>query len=286
MNPIKLRQTLESFFNEDIGGADLTSETIFSPEDKASGSYIVKAPGIICGLPIVAAGYRLIDPAIEVLFHVNEGDHVDTGDEIMSVTGPVRSLLGAERVLLNLLQHMSGIATMTRRAVEILNGSQTRVCDTRKTTPGLRMLEKYAVTVGGGYNHRFGLYDAVMLKDNHIAYAGSIGRAVQKVRTNLGHAVKIEVETTSLEEVKEAVRVKADIIMFDNRSPEDIRRMINEVPEEIVTEASGGIDLSNLAAYARCGVDYISLGCLTHSVRALDISFNLKKIPQPQKLKE
>lgn len=276
MNTIKLRRALESFFNEDIGDKDLTSEAIFTAEAQASGGYTAKAPGIICGLPVIAAGYKVFDPDITVHLNVNEGDWVEVGDEMITVSGPVQSLLGAERVLLNLLQHMSGIATMTRKAVEILKGTKIRVCDTRKTTPGLRMFEKYAVMIGGGYNHRFGLYDAVMIKDNHIAYAGSISQAVQKAQARLGHTVKIEVETTSAEEARQAVQAKADIIMFDNCTPDEIHLMITDVPDEIVTEASGGIDLSNLAAYADCGVDYISLGCLTHSVKALDISFNLK----------
>lgn len=271
-----MRQALESFFNEDIGDSDLTSETIFAAEESTSGTYTAKAPGIVCGLPVVTAGYKWFDPAVTVHPHVHEGDRVGAGERIMTVSGPVRSLLGAERVLLNLLQRMSGIATMTGKAAEIVKGQHARVCDTRKTTPGLRMFEKYAVTIGGGFNHRFGLYDAVMIKDNHIAYAGSIGKAVQKVRARVGHTVKIEVETTTIDEVREAVQAKADIIMFDNCTPEEIRKLIPEVPDGIVTEASGGIDLTNLESYADCGVDYISLGCLTHSVRALDISFNLK----------
>ncbi|RYL94300.1 carboxylating nicotinate-nucleotide diphosphorylase [Sporolactobacillus sp. THM7-4] len=286
MNTIKLKADLESFFNEDLGAADLTSEAIFAPGEQGSGTYTAKAPGIICGLPVVASGFELFDPQVEVHPHVNEGDRVEAGDDIITVHGSIRSLLSAERVLLNLLQRMSGIATMTDKAAQIVKGTRTRVTDTRKTTPGLRMFEKYAVTVGGGFNHRFGLYDAVMIKDNHIAYSGSIAKAVQKVRAKLGHTVKIEVETTCPEEVREAVQAKPDIIMFDNLTPEQILHLIPEVPEWIVTEASGGIDLSNLASYAGCGVDYISLGCLTHSVRALDISFNLVsalKGAEPQK---
>lgn len=278
MNNIKLRKALESFFNEDIGDIDVTSETIFEPEDRTSGIYTAKASGIVAGLSVVSEGYRLFDPDISVRPLVGEGEWVEAGEDILAAEGPVRSLLSAERVLLNLLQRMSGIATMTSQAVEALKGTKTRVCDTRKTTPGLRMFEKYAVTVGGGFNHRRGLYDTVMIKDNHIAYAGSIGEAVKKVRSKIGHTVKVEVETTSLHEVREAVQAKADIIMFDNCSPDEICRLVQEVPEDIVTEASGGIDLPRLAAYGKTGVDYISLGCLTHSVQALDISFNLKAV--------
>lgn len=273
-----MRKALESFFNEDIGDIDVTSETIFAPEDRSSGTFTAKASGIVAGLPVVIEGYRLFDPDISVRLLAGEGDYVEAGEDILVVEGPVRSLLSAERVLLNLLQRMSGIATMTHQAQAALKGSKTRICDTRKTTPGLRMFEKYAVTAGGGFNHRRGLYDTVMIKDNHIAYAGSIGGAVEKVRSKLGHTIKVEVETTSLQEVREAVQAKADIIMFDNCSPDEIGRLIQEVPEGIVTEASGGIDLPRLAAYGRTGVDYISLGCLTHSVQALDISFNLKTV--------
>lgn len=188
------------------------------------------------------------------------------------VSGSVSALLQGERVVLNLVQRMSGIASLTRTAVETLNSSFTRICDTRKTTPGLRMLEKYAVRCGGGYNHRFGLYDAVLIKDNHIAFAGSIRRAVQLVREKVGHMVKIEVETETKEQVMEAVEAGADVIMFDNRNPLEIKEMISLIPEHIITEASGGITLDNLAAYRDSGVHYISLGFLTHSFKSLDIS--------------
>ncbi|QAA21668.1 carboxylating nicotinate-nucleotide diphosphorylase [Sporolactobacillus terrae] len=275
MNKIKLRQALEAFYNEDIGHQDLTSETIFASEDMAVGTFTAKAAGIVCGFPVLIEGYRLLDPEITLHFHVSEGAHVQVGVDLLTVSGPVRTLLSAERVLLNLLQHMSGIATMTAAAAHLMKGSGTRICDTRKTTPGLRLFEKYAVKIGGGYNHRFGLYDAVMIKDNHIVHAGSIGSAVQKVRAELGHTVKIEVETTSLETVRAAVQAKADIIMFDNCSPSEICTFVQEVPDNIVTEVSGGIDLTTLKDYAGCGADYLSLGCLTHSVKALDISFNL-----------
>ncbi|MCO7127862.1 carboxylating nicotinate-nucleotide diphosphorylase [Sporolactobacillus shoreicorticis] len=276
MNRIKLRQALEIFYNEDMGHQDLTTDAVFASEDTAVGIFTAKTSGIICGLPILTEGYKLFDSEVTIQYHVSEGETVQAGQDLVTVRGPVRTLLSAERVLLNLLQHMSGIATMTHGAVEIVGDSGTRICDTRKTTPGLRLFEKYAVRIGGGFNHRFGLYDAVMIKDNHIARAGSISHAVQKVRGVLGHTVKIEVETTSLETVKEAVRAKADIIMFDNSSPDEIRTFVREVPDGIVTEISGGINLETLKDYAGCGADYISLGCLTHSVKALDISFNLQ----------
>jgi len=187
----------------------------------------------------------------------------------------VRSILTGERVILNLLQRMSGIATITHKAVALLGSSHTRICDTRKTTPGMRMLEKYAVRAGGGYNHRFGLYDGVMLKDNHIAHAGSILDAVVKVREQVGHMVKVEVEIENKSQLLEAIEAGADVIMFDNCSPEVIKGWIPLVPAHIVTEASGGITLGTLHSFRDSGVDYISLGALTHSAGSIDISLDL-----------
>jgi nicotinate-nucleotide pyrophosphorylase (carboxylating) len=276
MNIIKLQQMLQQFFLEDIGERDVTSETIFPHHHLASGSFLVKEAGIFSGADIMKTAYHLLDPSISVTLYKRDGEKVDKGDVIASVSGPIAPLLTGERVILNLIQRMSGIATITHQAVMTLNSEYTRICDTRKTTPGLRMLEKYAVTCGGGYNHRFGLYDAVMIKDNHIAFCGSITKAVHTVRQQLGHMVKIEVETETREQVIEAVKAGADVIMFDNRTPEKIREFVQLVPSAIITEASGGITLENLAEYGDTGVDYISLGFLTHSVKALDISFNIE----------
>jgi nicotinate-nucleotide pyrophosphorylase (carboxylating) len=206
---------------------------------------------------------------------VQDSDPIRKGQALFYVRGPVIELLSRERVLLNLIQRMSGISTLTRQAVKLLNSEHTKICDTRKTVPGLRMLDKYAVTCGGGSNHRFGLYDGVMIKDNHIEHMGSITAAVHKARKALGHMVKIEVETETKAQVLEAVSAGADVIMFDNRSPEEIKKFVNLVPEHIKTEASGGITLKTLPFYSDTGVDYISLGAITHSVQALDISFNL-----------
>ncbi|WP_027407945.1 carboxylating nicotinate-nucleotide diphosphorylase [Anoxybacteroides tepidamans] len=276
MNKIKLEQMLQQFFLEDIGERDVTSETIFPNNNIASGSFLVKEDGVFSGADIITTAYRLLNPLIEVTVYKQDGEQVKKGDIIASVSGPIAPLLTGERVILNLLQRMSGIATLTHRAVTILNSEHTRICDTRKTTPGLRMLEKYAVTCGGGYNHRFGLYDAVMIKDNHIAFCGSITKAIEAVRSKLGHMVKIEVETETKEQVMEAVEAGADVIMFDNRTPAEVTEFVQLVPSSIITEASGGITLDNLAQYGDTGVDYISLGFLTHSAKALDISFNIE----------
>ncbi|MBT2636376.1 carboxylating nicotinate-nucleotide diphosphorylase [Bacillus sp. ISL-39] len=272
MNSIKLRLLLEQFFIEDIGERDVTSELIFGKENKGSLVLISKDDGNFCGEQIIQTGFRLLDEGSQIILHVQDGDKVVKGQELALITGRVSALLKAERVVLNLVQRMSGIATKTNEAVRVLDSAKTRICDTRKTTPGLRMLEKYAVRCGGGFNHRYGLYDAVMIKDNHISFAGSISNAVEAVRLNLGHMVKVEVEIETMEQLREAIEAKVDVIMFDNRPPEQIKEWIGNVPAGILTEASGGITLDNLHSYRDCGVDYISLGFLTHSVKSLDIS--------------
>lgn len=276
MNKIKLRKQLQEFYIEDLGELDLTSQYIFPLEEVSKGTFLVKKDGVLAGVDIIKEAYALFDPSIEVTLYKQDGELVNKGDVIASVTGPVTYLLSAERVILNLMQRMSGIATATNEAVKALNSDHTRICDTRKTMPGLRMLDKYAVRCGGGYNHRFGLYDGVMIKDNHITFAGGIKEAVSKVRSQAGHMVKIEVETESKEQVLEAVEAGADVIMFDNRSPEEVSEYVKLVPSGIVTEISGGLTLETIGSYRDTKVDYISLGMLTHSVTALDISFNLE----------
>ncbi|MBT2681681.1 carboxylating nicotinate-nucleotide diphosphorylase [Bacillus sp. ISL-35] len=272
MNSIKLRLLLEQFFIEDIGERDVTSELIFGNDARGTLVFIAKDEGVFCGEQIIDQGFRLMDENSQVAMKVKDGEKVGKGQELALITGKVSALLKAERVVLNLVQRMSGIATKTNEAVKALDSMKTRICDTRKTTPGLRMLEKYAVRCGGGFNHRYGLYDAVMIKDNHISFAGSISKAVEAVRSNLGHMVKVEVEIETKEQLLEAIEAKADCIMFDNRTPEQIEEWIGYVPEGITTEASGGITLDTLHSFRNCGVDYISLGFLTHSVKSLDIS--------------
>lgn len=276
MNQLKLNNMLQSFLLEDIGDQDLTSQSIFPVHTKGRGVITAKGEGIIAGLEIIEKAYHLLDPAIIVELQSVDGERVKQGEVIAEVSGPIVHLLTGERVILNLLQRMSGIATMTNKCIEKLNDPSINICDTRKTTPGLRMFEKYAVTIGGGKNHRFGLYDGVMIKDNHISFSGSISNAVNQVRKKVGHMVKIEVETESKEDVREAVVAGADIIMFDNRSPHEVKEFTSYVPDHIVTEASGDISLENIEQYAHTGVDYISLGFITHSVKALDISFNVR----------
>lgn len=272
MNKLKLRLLIEQFFIEDIGEHDVTTDMIFPINSQGKIVFKAKEEGTFCGEEIIKTGFRVLNDQLEIDLFVKDGEQIYVGQELAIVSGEISSLLKGERVILNLVQRMSGIATLTQKAVKTLNSAYTRICDTRKTTPGLRMIEKYAVRCGGGYNHRFGLYDGVMIKDNHISFAGSITRAVELVRENAGHMVKVEVETESEEQVIEAVEAGADIIMFDNRTPDEIKEMIKLVPEHILTEASGGIQLSNLAEYRNTAVQYISLGFLTHSYKALDIS--------------
>lgn len=277
MNEIVIKNLLQQFLIEDIEQSDLTSDTIFPTNYESQATIYTKEAGIFCGADIIKMIYALLDNRMVVDLHVSDGERVEEMQEVASLHGPVRAILSGERLVLNLIQRMSGIATMTRRAVHMLNNERIKITDTRKTAPGLRIFDKYAVTCGGGYNHRFGLYDGVMIKDNHIAFAGSITTAIERVRSQVGPMVKIEVETETEEEVKEAVRNGVDIIMFDNRTPEQIMTLQRHVPNTILTEASGGITLEQLNDYGKTNVDFISLGFLTHSVRALDISLSMKE---------
>lgn len=275
MNSLLLEDQLKQFFNEDIGYDDMSSRII--PEDKRGyATFLVKASGIFCGREVIETAYQLFREPVEVTWYKTDGDWCQAGEVICSVVASYRLLLKTERVILNLIQHLSGIATMTAKAVSKLGDSPVKLVDTRKTTPGLRMLEKYAVTCGGGYNHRYALYDAVMLKENHLACFDSIIEAVENSRQSISHLTKIEVEIETQEQLREAIKAKVDVIMFDNLSPDVISAWIKDVPPTIMTEASGNITLENIATYRDCGVDFISMGALTHSTEALDISLLIK----------
>ncbi|EAD7001511.1 nicotinate-nucleotide diphosphorylase (carboxylating) [Listeria monocytogenes] len=276
MNSILMNQAIQAFLLEDIGQYDLSAETVFPRDTMGEGIFLAKETGILCGISIPPKVFELLGGNIQFEAYKKDGDWIQKGDIIAAVTAPVRTLLSGERVILNLMQRMSGIASQTNFAVKQLDDSAIRICDTRKTAPGLRAFDKYAVQTGGGFNHRNGLYDGVMLKDNHIAFSGGITSAVSTVREKLGHMVKIEVETETAEQVKEAVQAGADIIMFDNRTPEEIKQLVKLVPPHITTEISGNVTLENIHRYKGSGANYISLGSLTHSVRAFDISFNSK----------
>ncbi len=260
---------------EDLGMGDITTNSIFSEFDYAKGSFLAKAPGILSGLDAIALVYNFFGDDFEIELLKKDGDPVVKEEFIAKVEGPVHGLLSGERVILNIIQHLSGIATSTHELVTLLNDPSIDVVDTRKTLPGLRGLQKYAVTCGGGKNHRFRLDDGAMIKDNHIKAAGSITKTVELIRQKAGHMVSIEVETEHKEQVLEAIEAGANVIMLDNRSPEEIRELTSIIPDHIVTEVSGGINPSNIARYRGCGADIISVGWITHSVKALDISFNL-----------
>lgn len=275
MNQILLKNLVREALAEDLGMGDATTDSIFSENEKSSGSFKAKADGVLSGLATLETVYDEFPGEVTVQLLKQDGDLVLKGDIIAHVEGSVRTLLSGERVILNIIQHLGGISTATKEVVALLDDSTISVTDTRKTLPGLRALQKYAVRSGGGKNHRFRLDDGVMIKDNHIKAAGSITKAVETVRTNTGHMVKIEVETESKEQVLEAVQLGVDVIMLDNRSPEEVKELVKSIPEEIIVEVSGGITPQNIAGYSGCGANIISLGWLTHSVKALDISFNL-----------
>ena len=262
---------------EDINYIDVASDYLI-PEDQRDNAYFVaKADGVLCGLSVAMRVFALLDDTFEAKLYKHDGDKIQKGDLIAEFSGKTVLLLKGERTALNLLQHMSGIATATAAAVELVKGTNAQITDTRKTLPGLRALQKYAVTCGGGKNHRFNLSDGAMLKDNHIDAGGGITNAVNALRGKLGHMVKIEVETRDLAEVREALAAGADIIMLDNMSNEMMREAVKIIDGRAKTEASGGITLETIAEVAKTGVDIISLGALTHSVKAFDISMKMKK---------
>lgn len=262
---------------EDINYVDVASDYLI-PEDQRDDAYFVaKADGVLCGLSVAMRVFALLDDTFEAKLYKHDGDKIQKGDLIAEFSGKTVLLLKGERTALNLLQHMSGIATATAAAVELVKGTNAQITDTRKTLPGLRALQKYAVTCGGGKNHRFNLSDGAMLKDNHIDAGGGITNAVNALRGKLGHMVKIEVETRDLAEVREALAAGADIIMLDNMSNEMMREAVKIIDGRAKTEASGGITLGTIAEVAKTGVDIISLGALTHSVKAFDISMKMKK---------
>lgn len=262
---------------EDINYVDVASDYLI-PEDQRDEAYFVaKADGVLCGLSVAMRVFELLDDTFEAKIYKHDGDKIQKGDLIAEFSGKTVLLLKGERTALNLLQHMSGIATATAAAVELVEGTNAQITDTRKTLPGLRALQKYAVTCGGGKNHRFNLSDGAMLKDNHIDAGGGITNAVNALRGKLGHMVKIEVETRDLAEVREALTAGADIIMLDNMSNEMMREAVEIIGGRAKTEASGGITLETIAEVAKTGVDIISLGALTHSVKAFDISMKMKK---------
>jgi len=260
---------------EDIGSGDITTTLCIPAGTRATATVLAKQPGVIAGLAIGELAFHLLDPEAQWSAHVRDGDRVGEGrTPLATVTGDARALLTAERVALNFMQRLSGIATVTARYVGLVAGTDARIVDTRKTTPGLRMLEKYAVRAGGGFNHRLGLYDCVLIKDNHIKAAGGIKNAVQGARAHIPHTMKIEVEASTLGMVDEALAAGADIILLDNMDTETMRRAVNAIGGRAISEASGGLTEARVAEVAATGVDILSIGALTHSAPALDISLD------------
>lgn len=262
-------------FAEDIGVGDITAEATVSPNQKAVGIVHAKSDGVVAGLPVAERVFSRLDSELTFRALVSDGDSIVVGAPIAEVQGSAKTILIGERTALNFLQRLSGIATLTSQFVEAVADYDIKIVDTRKTTPGWRALEKYAVRVGGGYNHRFGLYDGVLIKDNHIVAAGGIDNAVQRAKQAAPHTAKIEVEVETVEQVNEALDAGADILLLDNMSIETMQQIVKLVGSRAVTEASGGITLDRVQAVASTGVDYISVGALTHSAMPLDISLTL-----------
>lgn len=261
---------------EDINYIDVTADYLVDEDATAKAVFVSKAEGVAAGIDIALRVFTLIDSSVKVTPLLKDGDRVRKGDILAEIEGHTRSLLKGERTALNLIQHMSGIATMTRRCVDLVAGTNASIADTRKTLPGLRPLQKYAVTCGGGKNHRYNLSDGAMLKDNHIDAYGSLTHAVNALREKMGHMVKIEVETRNLDELREALSVGADVIMLDNMDCETMKKAVEITNGQALLEASGNITDINIAEVAKTGVDIISLGALTHSVTAFDISMKIE----------
>ncbi len=277
MIPAYIDGILQSALLEDINYIDVATDYLLEDSEIQTGRFMAKADGVLCGLEVGLRVFALLSPDFSIERFKKDGDRLQKGDLIATVTGPVTALLKGERTALNLMQHMSGIATETARCVELVKGTRAMITDTRKTLPGLRALQKYAVVCGGGRNHRFNLSDGAMLKDNHIDAAGGITPAVEKLRARLGHMVKIEVETRTLDEVAEALAVGAEIIMLDNMDCITMKKAVEMTAGRALLEASGGITEETLREVAETGVDIISLGALTHSVKAFDISMKIQK---------
>ena len=270
-----VRDIVSRALAEDIGPGDMTTAATVAPEAECRAEIVAKAEGVIAGLGVARLVFGMLDPQIEFHEVVADGGRVSKGITVARLSGNTRAVLAAERTALNFLQRMSGIASLTAEYVEAADGADARIIDTRKTAPGLRLLDKYAVRMGGGRNHRVGLFDGVLIKDNHLRAAGGVGEAVRRARKAVHHLVKIEVEVQTLEEVEEGVAAGADVILLDNMDLDDIRRAVDLVSGRCEIEVSGGVTLERVSALAECGVDYISAGSLTHSAPALDLSLEI-----------
>jgi nicotinate-nucleotide pyrophosphorylase (carboxylating) len=274
-SPAQLTEIIQRALAEDVGDGDVTTLSTIPPDAEQSGTFLAKESGVVAGLEVARYTFTLVDDRVRFVALVDEGDWVERKTIFATVTGPTHALLTAERTALNFLQRMSGIATATRRYVDAVSGTQAVILDTRKTVPGLRLLDKWAVRLGGGQNHRIGLYDMVLIKDNHIAAVGSLTETVKRVRERDVAHRPIEVEVRNLAELTEALALRPDRILLDNMSLVEMREAVRLTNNRVPLEASGGVNLETVAAIAATGVDYISVGALTHSVKALDISLEL-----------
>ncbi len=274
---ILIEDLVRAALKEDFGhGLDITSQSIIPSDTQTRAVFRAREEGVLAGMILAFSAFMHVDPEFEFEVLANDGDVLETGQDIAVVNGPAASLLMAERVALNFMTHMSGIATLTRRYVLAVQGTNAKICDTRKTLPGLRAVQKYAVRAGGGYNHRFGLDDAVLIKDNHIAVAGGVENALNMARDNTGHMVKIEIEVDTLAQLEEVLKHGgADVVMMDNFDIDDLKKAVNMADGKIVTEASGGVNLNTAKEIAETGVDYISIGALTHSAMNFDIGLDI-----------
>lgn len=271
----RVDEIIKRAIEEDVFTGDITTENIISADKHIEAIIAAKENGIVAGLAVAERVFKYFDSSVSFVTDFKDGKSISAGDEIARISGLHRAVLEGERTALNFLQRMSGIATKTSHYVNAVKHTSTRILDTRKTLPGLRLLDKYSVKCGGGVNHRIGLYDMVMIKDNHIKVAGSITEAVSRIRNRLNDKYKIEVETTSLDEVKETIENNVDIIMLDNMSIDEMKKAVQLINNRALTEASGNMTLERVAEVAECGVDFISVGALTHSVNALDLSLGI-----------
>ena len=267
-----IRDIIKAALAEDIGSGDVTTSAVLSGEESGIAHAVAKSDMIVAGIDIFKDIFLCTDPDIRFDQSTIDGQTASAGDVLVEVSGNLAGILTAERVALNILQRLCGIATLTRRFVDAVKGTRARILDTRKTMPGLRLLDKYAVRVGGGFNHRMGLYDGILIKDNHIAAAGGIVPAVERVRQSAPHTLKIEVEVSTEAQIRDALAAGVDIIMLDNMRPEEMKRSVDMIKGRALIEASGNVSLANVREIALCGVDFISVGSLTHSVPAADIS--------------
>ena len=277
LSPTIIEPAVRAALNEDLGLAgDVTTNSVIGPDVQAVGLFATRKPGVVSGLKVAECAFRLLDPNVKFEIEHPDGTNAPGKSPLARVRGNARALLSAERVALNFVGRMAGIATLTKQFVDAVKGTKAQIIDTRKTTPNLRAFEKYAARCGGGMNHRVGLFDAVLIKDNHVIVAGGIGLAIEAVKSRVGHLVKVQCEVDTLDQLKEALNYKIDAVLLDNMTPEQMREAVKMCAGRVITEASGGVKLESVRAIAEAGVDLISSGALTHSVTVLDIGLDFE----------